>query len=57
MKRVQWEWSALSVDRLIWVVLSLEWGMMMISGLNLGKFYGAGLFEFGIDPVYWLFFF
>jgi hypothetical protein len=57
MKRVQLEWSALSVDRLIWIVLSLEWGMMMISGLNLGKFYGAGLFEFGIDPVYWLFFF
>jgi hypothetical protein len=43
-------------NRLIWLTVAIEWGLMMLSGLNLGNFYGAGFFEFGIDPVYWGFF-
>jgi hypothetical protein len=44
-------------NRLIWMVVTIEWAIMMFSGLSLGNFYGAGFFEFGTDPIYWGFFF
>lgn len=44
-------------NRLIWLTVAIEWGILMLSGLNLGNFHGSGFFEFGIDPIYWGFFF
>lgn len=49
--------SGLNFNRLIWLVVTMEWCMMICSGLHLGNFFGSGLFEFDIDPMYWAFFF
>jgi hypothetical protein len=49
--------AGIDFNRLIWLIVTMEWGMMICSGLHLGNFFGSGLFEFYIDPMYWVFFF
>jgi hypothetical protein len=43
-------------ERIVWLLVAVEWGAINISGISLSIFHGARLFEFGIDPVYWIFF-